>query len=238
MNGITYIAHKEGDELFHYGVKGQRWGIRRYQNTDGTLTDSGKKRLTRQIRSKIKNSAPGPIDGFKKIAKIEVVKNIDRSKIRSLQQDLEDAKNKVLDDHRSFTSDKKINRQYLEAVNKRWNSDLDSIKGEKDFVQSAKQDLASQYLEALSGKESGKSNEMMHEAWRQYSRENKSVSSHIESLSKAQTEVKKESERIAEAVLGEFGDKKLNVRLNPTSTAKKVLSEVILMYDESSKIAM
>jgi hypothetical protein len=29
MNGITYIAHKEGDELIHYGVKGMRWGVRR-----------------------------------------------------------------------------------------------------------------------------------------------------------------------------------------------------------------
>ena len=29
MNGITYIAHKESDELIHYGVKGQKWGVRR-----------------------------------------------------------------------------------------------------------------------------------------------------------------------------------------------------------------
>lgn len=31
------------NELFHYGVKGQKWGIRRYQNEDGTLTEFGKK---------------------------------------------------------------------------------------------------------------------------------------------------------------------------------------------------
>ena len=31
-------------ELYHHGIKGQRWGIRRYQNDDGTLTDEGKKR--------------------------------------------------------------------------------------------------------------------------------------------------------------------------------------------------
>lgn len=30
--------------LQHSGVKGQRWGIRRYQNPDGTLTDAGKVR--------------------------------------------------------------------------------------------------------------------------------------------------------------------------------------------------
>lgn len=30
-------------ELYHHGVKGQRWGVRRYQNKDGSLTPAGKK---------------------------------------------------------------------------------------------------------------------------------------------------------------------------------------------------
>ena len=36
---ITY-----SDELYHHGVKGQRWGVRRYRNEDGTLTQAGKNR--------------------------------------------------------------------------------------------------------------------------------------------------------------------------------------------------
>ena len=32
------------DELYHHGIKGQKWGIRRYQNDDGTLTEVGKQR--------------------------------------------------------------------------------------------------------------------------------------------------------------------------------------------------
>jgi hypothetical protein len=31
-------------ELYHHGIKGMRWGVRRYQNKDGSLTPAGKKR--------------------------------------------------------------------------------------------------------------------------------------------------------------------------------------------------
>lgn len=33
-------------ELTHWGIKGMKWGVRRYQNKDGTLTDAGKKRYS------------------------------------------------------------------------------------------------------------------------------------------------------------------------------------------------
>lgn len=32
------------EELQHHGIKGQKWGVRRYQNEDGSLTPAGKKR--------------------------------------------------------------------------------------------------------------------------------------------------------------------------------------------------
>lgn len=38
--------------LYHYGKKGMKWGVRRYQNADGSLTNAGKKRYARDAREK------------------------------------------------------------------------------------------------------------------------------------------------------------------------------------------
>ena len=37
------------NELYHHGIQGQRWGFRRFQNEDGTLTDAGKKRYDESL---------------------------------------------------------------------------------------------------------------------------------------------------------------------------------------------
>ena len=34
-------------ELYHHGIKGQKWGVRRYQNKDGSLTSEGKQRYVK-----------------------------------------------------------------------------------------------------------------------------------------------------------------------------------------------
>ena len=36
--------HNTNEYLAHYGILGQKWGVRRYQNYDGTLKNAGKKR--------------------------------------------------------------------------------------------------------------------------------------------------------------------------------------------------
>ncbi len=38
------------NEFYHHGIKDMKWGVRRYQNKDGTLTEAGKKRYARDIR--------------------------------------------------------------------------------------------------------------------------------------------------------------------------------------------
>ena len=43
MSNEYYLVND--GELYHWGIKGMKWGVRRYQNPDGTLTPAGRKRL-------------------------------------------------------------------------------------------------------------------------------------------------------------------------------------------------
>lgn len=50
------------NELYHHGIKGQKWGVRRFQNKDGTLTAEGRKRLTERRRTKVWNDTAEAVE--------------------------------------------------------------------------------------------------------------------------------------------------------------------------------
>ena len=84
-----------GDDLYHWGIKGMKWGIRRYQNPDGSLTAAGKKRytnpdgsLTEKGKKKFGNSVKADAETPKrKTAKDMTDEELDKAINRARKED-------------------------------------------------------------------------------------------------------------------------------------------------------
>lgn len=46
------------NELYHHGILGQKWGVRRFQNKDGSLTNAGKRRYLKEAMGKLISLGP------------------------------------------------------------------------------------------------------------------------------------------------------------------------------------
>ena len=82
MSNTSYILTSDGsfigdEEIYHHGIKGMRWGIRRYQNPDGSLTPAGIRRLekadikwakkkTDKITAQAKKASQKGLDAYSK----------------------------------------------------------------------------------------------------------------------------------------------------------------------------
>ena len=64
----SYYAINTSQSLYHHGVKGMRWGRRRYQNEDGSLTPAGREHYKHQVVSNTKVNSKETKNAAKAIA--------------------------------------------------------------------------------------------------------------------------------------------------------------------------
>lgn len=79
-------------ELYHWGIKGQKWGVRRYQDKDGSLTAAGKKRYARDAKEKGYNKQDGDTY-YKTVGKKNRREDLDVDTDRYVKEDRERTRN-------------------------------------------------------------------------------------------------------------------------------------------------
>lgn len=121
-----YLDELGPDELAHFGVLGQKWGIRRYQNRDGTLTAAGKRKYKTSSDGKLVKRSREEIKSYdKKVKTLKKASEEKKKKQKSRAKALENNDiNEMANNPKYFTTEE-INN----AINR--NQALTKLKNEQ-----------------------------------------------------------------------------------------------------------
>ena len=113
----------EGTYLAHHGVKGQRWGVRRFQNPDGSLTEKGKRRMkTLQGKSDKLDAKKAKLNSPRNMVKLSQYKSLSADRHAAANQHKADEdfyRNKAsyaLTNHGSKVATKKADKAHTKYV--------------------------------------------------------------------------------------------------------------------------
>lgn len=165
----------ENNELQHWGIKGMRWGVRRFQNKDGTLTKAGQRRYDKEMEKlkaeqkvlRNRKRTQAKIDKLESLRKsvtdqkqeTEPVKKIDKPKnpVKRTIKDLSD------DELRSRISRLEMEKRYKDLMKSEVQVDKGKTFAKKFLGDSAKKiildnavDIVSQGVKHLMAKQANK----------------------------------------------------------------------------------
>ena len=123
--GYYYICN--GDVLYHHGIKGQKWGVRRFQNKNGSLTPAGKERYN---NDGIEKRVETPEERKKRIARNVAIGAAAATTAIAAIGYMKYSKNLKALDKKAGTAVKEISTKILD-FNQLSNSDLTLSKGTK-----------------------------------------------------------------------------------------------------------